>query len=318
MKKPIIFMFSGQGSHYFHMGRKLYESNSTFKNQMLLADSIYRDLTQLSVLENLYNDQYKKSDVFKSTILTHPAIFMVEYALAKVIIEKGIIPDVVLGASLGEFVAAVLAGILSFEEAFKAVIAQAQMLESKCEPGAMMAIIHAHNYYEEFHLIKERSELAAINFATHFVISGKPDNLKQISRILKEEQIIFQDLAVNHGFHSSLIDGIAPSYLQYIEQFSVKNPLIPFVSCANRGSISAPKINHFWDISRKPIYFQKSIENIEKVNNYIYLDLGPSGTLATFVKYNLTEESSSQSYALLTPFGNELDNIARITSDFAA
>lgn len=306
MKKPIIFMFSGQGSHYYQMGRELYDQEPVFKRQLQAAEVIYRDLTSVSILDNLYNDHFKKSDSFSRTLFTHPSIFMVEYALACLLLEQGIIPDCVLGASLGEFCAAVIAGILTFEEAFQAVIVQAQMLETYCPPGAMMAILHPHNLYNDFRLIREQSERAAINFPSHFVVSGRTDHLKQIAALLNEQQISFHELAVAHGFHSALIDDAAQPYLQFLERFSLKTPHTPFISCAHEVPFTFFHLGQFWDAIRKPIRFQDTIEALERENNYTYLDLGPSGTLATFVKYNLKKTSSSRTHTILTPVNYSL------------
>lgn len=301
MKQPIIFMFSGQGSHYYQMGRELYYQEPVFKRQLQAAEIIFRDLTGLSILDHLYHDQFKKNDSFSRTLFTHSSIFMVEYALASLLLEQGVIPDYVLGVSLGEFCAAVIAGYLTFEEAFQAVIIQAQMLETYCPPGAMMAIIHPHNLYHDSQLIKEQSERAATNFSSHFVISGRTDQLKHIATHLDERGIVFHHLPVSHAFHSALIDDAAQPYLQFLEQLSLKTPRIPFLSCVHPMS-SPPLIpNQFWYAIRKPIYFQDIIEALEKESHYTYLDLGPSGTLATFVKYNLKKCSSSRTQSILTP-----------------
>ena len=294
-------MFSGQGSHYYQMGRELYNQEPTFKRQLQAAEAIYRDLTGLSILDHLYNDQFKKSDSFSRTLFTHPSIFMVEYALAYLLLEQGIIPDYVLGASLGEFCAAVIAGVLTFEEALQAVIVQAQMLETYCAPGAMMAILHPHNLYNDFRLIREQSERAAINFPSHFVISGRTDHLKQIAALLNEQNITFLNLDVSHGFHSSLIDDAAQPYHQFLKRLSLKTPHTPFISCTHDVPFAPLHPGQFWDVIRKPIRFQDIVEALERENNYTYLDPGPSGTLATFVKYNLKKTSSSRTHAVLTP-----------------
>lgn len=296
-------MFSGQGSHYYQMGRKLFEQNPTFRQQLQTADSLHQEIAGLSILDHLYHDRNKISDPFRQTRLTHPAIFMVEYALACVAMQQGIFPDYVLGASLGEFAAAAVCGILTFEEALCAVISQAQMLESYCPPGSMTAIIHPYNLYDDIRLIRERSECAAVNFPSHFVISGTSNDLKTIAAYLQEQQITYQELAVSHGFHSTLIDGAATHVLSHFGSIKLKTSQIPFISCTYGGFFTPLGPQHFWNAIRLPIQFQKSIDLMENQNSFSYLDLGPSGSLATFVKYNLKKTSSSEVRALLTPFG---------------
>ena len=315
MKKPIVFMFSGQGSHYYQMGRALYEESPVFHHWMREADALCQEQIGLSVIKELYSPGHKKSDVFNRTLLTHSAIYMIEYALAQTVLATGIKLDYVLGASLGELTAAVLADVLSFEEGLTAVLNQAQMFETYCPQGAMMAVMESPYLYETHPFMKEKSELAALNFPSHFVISGKAEDLSQISASLKREEIAIQDLPVSYAFHSSLIDEAAPSYLGFLKSLSFKSPILLFISCAKKGILDTIPHAHFWDVVRQPIDFQATIEALEKENNFIYLDLGPSGTLATFAKYNLKDTSSqSQTYALLSPFSDDVKNFANLSA----
>ncbi|MEL7145697.1 MAG: acyltransferase domain-containing protein, partial [Bacteroidota bacterium] len=98
-----VFMFSGQGSQYYHMGSKLYDANPVFRREMDRLDAIVKAESGRSVVAELYNEQHKFSVPFLSLPLTHPAIFMVEYAMFKTLESEGITPDYVLGSSLGEF-----------------------------------------------------------------------------------------------------------------------------------------------------------------------------------------------------------------------
>ncbi len=310
--KPIVFMFSGQGSHYYHMGRELYERQPIFNYWMQKGDALFKAITGSSIIAELYHEQYKKSDAFTRTLLTHPAIFIVGHALGQVLLAQNIIPDYVLGTSLGEFTAAVFAGIMPFENALQAIITQAQMLEQNCLPGSMLAILHEPAFYNNNLFLQQNSELAATNFYSHFVISGKQASIKEVEMFLKEKNISFQALAVNQGFHSSLIDPAAPDYFNFIRQQSLRFPTLPFISAAQAKNVTTLSNTHFWDIIRVPIQFQATIQALETKNNYFYLDVGPTGTLATFVKYNLMTASASKTFALLTPFSQDSSNLTKL------
>src|SRR5260370_1040196 len=117
-------MFSGQGSQYFQMGRELFEKNDTFRDWMVRLDDMARRLSGRSVIGILYSDLHGKGDPFDRTLLTHPAIFMVEYSLAQSLIHAGVCPDIVLGVSLGSFAAATVAGFIGVEDALTAVMRQ--------------------------------------------------------------------------------------------------------------------------------------------------------------------------------------------------
>ena len=140
-KRPLVFMFSGQGSHYYHMASDLFETHSLFKGWMELMDKRVQELIGESVLEKLYDAEKKKSDPFNRMLYTNPAIFMLQYSLAQVFIADSIRPDYVLGASLGEFVAAAVSGVASWQDVLEAVVVKAQIMEEQCPPGGMMAIL---------------------------------------------------------------------------------------------------------------------------------------------------------------------------------
>lgn len=180
---------------------------------------------------------------------------------------------------------------------------------AKCGPGRMLAILHPPRFYDDNGWLRECSELAAINFHSHFVVSGETHHLMNIETYLIQQQMNFQALAVNHGFHSSLINAAAPEFLNFINSYTLQNPRVRFMSCANSDFLVHPSSAHFWDIIRLPIQFQKTLEALEKKRNYHYIDVGPSGTLATFVKYNLHPTSSSQTFSILTPFGQDIKNL---------
>jgi trans-AT polyketide synthase/acyltransferase/oxidoreductase domain-containing protein len=256
----------------------------------------------------------KKSDLFNQTLYTHPAIFMVEYALAQVLMDSGIKPDYVLGTSIGEFASAALSDVMTFEESLLELIKQAEVLEDQCEEGGMLAILHDPNLYHENQFIYGNSELVSVNFHSHFVVSGQKNSLKDIEQYLKANQICCQALPVTQGFHSPLIDPAAGIYTDFLNERSYNTPRLPFISCRYANVLTKINNGYFWEVIRKPIEFQKALMELEKSGNHIYLDLGPSGTLANFVKYNLPENSESKSFSILSPFGQDLNNLRKIQS----
>ncbi len=315
MRSPTVFMFSGQGSHYYQMGRELYEQNPNFRKWMLRGDKIISDILGISILEELYNDSVRKSDSFHHTLYTHPAIFLVEYALAQIVIDMGLEPDFVLDASMGGFAAAAVAEVLPFELALTAVIEQAKAIEAFCPQGEMTAILHPARLYFETPLFYENLELAGINFPAHFVVSGKVLSLSLIKDFLKEKKITFQSLAVSHAFHSSFIDPAEVTYKTFLNTLVLHRPKISFISSSYADTLSSLPQYYFWEIVRTSLQFQKTIEILEKKSPYLYLDLGPSGTLATFVKYNLSHNSTSKSASILSPFGQDLKSLKKLENE---
>ena len=99
LQHPIIFMYSGQGSHYYQMGRDLYEADPRFKVILDNADDLYRSLTSVSLLAEIYDNRYQLSTPFINTLQTNPAIYLMEIALTEYLQQLGIVPDAVLGSS---------------------------------------------------------------------------------------------------------------------------------------------------------------------------------------------------------------------------
>lgn len=310
-------MFAGQGAHYYQMGKVLFEQNAVFRQWMIAGDKLYQALTSQSLLETIYNPTYTKSQLFSQTRLTHPAILLIEHALGQVLLSNNIIPDAVLGVSLGEFCAAVFAGMMTFDTAMQAVVKQAQLFESLCSPGSMLAIINDKNLYESQLFISSQSELASINYSSHFVISSETTTIQSIAKHLKQHNILCQELAVSQAFHSSHIDIAGPTFLNFIRGQAITAPRLPFISCVYpQQDLRFVPASHFWDVARQPIQFMATIQHLEKMNHYNYIDVGPSGTLATFVKYNLEPSSSSQSITLMTPMKNDLETLDKCLSAY--
>jgi bacillaene synthase trans-acting acyltransferase len=312
LRNPIVFMFSGQGSHYYHMGKELYQVNPVFTQWMNKLDRMVYQNTGLSIIDEIYHEKRTKADKLDQIFYTHPAIFMVEYALTQVLMESGIEPDFVLGASLGEFTSAVVAGAISVEEALECLLKQVELLKSYCRLGFMIAILGSPDIYHQYSAIYLHSELAAFNYSSHFVISGDSEKLPDIENQLKRLELIFQILPVQYGFHSTNIEPAGSEFKKLFGQLSMKKLHIPMISSLYGRRITGLDAGYFWEVARQPIHFQKTILELEKDFQFNYIDLGPSGTLASFVKNNVSGDSLSKVYDIMTPFGQSMKRIEQL------
>ncbi|MGH8258904.1 MAG: acyltransferase domain-containing protein [Steroidobacteraceae bacterium] len=311
-----VFMFSGQGSHYYQMGRALYAQPGVFRSQMDYLGGIVRELCGCSIVDELYDPRRGKADLLDRTILTHPGIFIVEIALAKALIEKGLEPDIVLGASLGSFAAAALAGCISVEDALEALVRHAQALEERCPRGAMIAVLGDRRLCAES-VFQPHCELAAVNFASHFVMAVRGDCLDRTEAELRRRQLTFQRLPVSFAFHSRWIDASREGLESALARATIRLARIPIACCAQADIVTVVSARHFWSACRDPILFHKTILMLERSEAHRYVDVGPAGTCASFLKYALPTESASRVRETLTPFGRDLANIASITAGAA-
>ena len=309
--RETVFMFSGQGSQYFQMGRELFEKNETFRDWMVRLDDIPRQLSGRSVIEVLYSDLYGKGDPFDRTLLTHPAIFMVEYSLAETLVHAGVRPDMVLGTSLGSFAAAAVAGFIGLEDALTSVVRQAMAFEEYCEPGGMTAVLADPALFDE-EFFSGRCELAAVNFSSHFVVSARCAELAELEAALDQRSVGYQRLPVSFPFHSRWIDEAKAPFESFMRSIPRKQGRLPLACCDHSAVLSGLPDDYFWSVARRPVRFRETAARLEQQSVYRYIDLGPSGTLATFLKYGMPAATKSTVHAILTPFGLDQKNLSAL------
>lgn len=302
-------MFSGQGSQYYQMGKTLFDRVSSFRNHMIHLDEIIYSMNGTHVLEEVFDGSKQKTELFSNVLYTHPAIFMVEYSLAKLLMEEGIKPDFLLGTSMGEFASAVLSGVIELKDALRILIKQAAAFKTYCQKGGMIAVLSDLELYYKTQSLYQNSEIVAVNFKSHFVISAGIDEIRMAEEFLRQSKTAYFRLPVDHGFHSRSIDSAEYSCLKELDSCVYKHAEIPMISCLDGNVINRITNTYLWDVVRKPIEFAKAISTMEQLGSYEYIDLGPSGTLANFVKYNLTIESQSRHSSIITPYSDELQNL---------
>lgn len=304
-----VFLFAGQGSQHFQMARELFDHNADFRRSMLELDGLARRSGGASVIDAIYSGE--RGDSFERTLQTHPAIFMVEYSLARCLMNAGVIPDVVLGASLGTFAAAAVAGFLDVEQAMAVVMHQAVTFESSCEPGGMIAVLADPALFAQGFL-SERSELAGVNFASHFVVAAPRSHLDGIEADLRARSVTHQRLAVSAAFHSRWIDDAREPLQTFMRTIRRTRGRIPLMSCESAQELTDPSDDFFWRVVREPIRFRDTLAQLERSGPLRYIDVGPGGTMAAFAKYGLPSGSRSTTHPILTPFGQDQKHLSAL------
>lgn len=311
-----VFMFSGQGSQYYQMGRTLFEREPVFRETMSELDQIVERLSDRSVVHELYHSGRVKSDPFKETRITHPAIVMVEYSITQVLASRGMRPDVALGASLGSFAAAAVCGLLSIEGALGAAIEHARCLEERCPPGAMIAVLASPELYEQE--LAFCSELVGVNFSSHFVVATVAENVVELETKLRSRGIAFQTLPVCFAFHSRWIESARQIFCGRQAPRLPLSRAVPLACCAHARVLDGLPADYFWTVARQPIRFRETIAVLETSGPYRYVDVGPAGTLATFLKYVLPPTSRSSAHSILSPYDRDVANVDALAPKIAA
>ncbi|MFM9708647.1 ACP S-malonyltransferase [Streptomyces galilaeus] len=300
---PVVFMFSGQGSQYYRMGEELFASDEVFRTALRRYDAVAAELLGESVLDRIFDAARRKNDAFVDTRLTHPAIVMIELALAETLRAAGIEPDYLLGSSLGEYAAAVVSGSIDAETCLRLLVRQAESLPAGPR-GGMLAVITRPDGRDRIPALPG-CEVAARNYPGHIVVAGADADLDRAEAALRAADVLHQRVPVEYAYHSSLMDGVLTECRAVFDGVAFAPPRIPWVSCVEGRLVERPGADHFWQVARRPIEFERTMAAMRARGDFLYLDLGPSGTLHNFVRGNLPAGDRSRSLPLLSPFGHD-------------
>ncbi|WP_162801056.1 acyltransferase domain-containing protein [Azospirillum brasilense] len=308
-------MFAGQGSQYFRMGRSLYRGCPHFRSWLDRLDAVASVYVGHSILEVVHADDQPAGRPFDDILHSHPAIFMVQVALARALLAQGFPPpDAMIGASLGEFVAATVAGVASEESMLFDIIKQARLFDSHCGGGAMLVVIDDVATFGD--PVFGSVALAGVNFDRCFVVSGRREDIGRIAAELGRRSVAHQILPVGVGFHSAEVDAVEEVFLSAFADRLYGPARIPVVSCAplpdGGTGLAMDRFSpaYWWQVIRRPIAFRDAFDAFRRRHpDALYVDLSPSGTMASFVKYNMPTRDHGRVMAILSPFGQDLENL---------
>jgi len=314
LSPQIAFLFTGQGSQYINMGRSLYETQPTFRRTMDDCDGILRPLLGESILNILYTSRsttksYSEDSPLDQTVYTQPALFAFEYALAKLWISWGIEPDVVLGHSVGEYVAASLAGVFSLEDGLKLVAARGRLMQAL--PHGKMLSIRSSEMRVEAIVAPYRADvsIAAINGPQSVVISGKDEIIHKLAAQFASEGIKTHLLTVSHAFHSPMMTPILNAFRDVARAISYTSPSLSLISNVT-GQLATDEVatpDYWVRHVHSAVRFADGIATLQEQNTDIFLEVGPKPTLLGMAK-QVHSENGSASHPLMLPSLREEGN----------
>jgi bacillaene synthase trans-acting acyltransferase len=310
MRLPVVFMFSGQSSQYHQMGRELYDRHPRFRMWMEYCDEIAAPLIGCSLCEVLYGEG-DKSKPFDRLLHTNPALISFEYSLARVLMEAGATPQYLLGYSLGELSAAIVGGALTIEQGIGLVVDYARLIEAESPLATMLAVIDVPDveirYAEPF----AGCWVTARNFDRHIVVTGSVAAIQRLREALTRDGVLHQVLAVNYGFHTEMQQPLETGFMALARKLDFQPLRIPVVSCRD-GAVYDSNTDtegwqqRLWATFRHPVAFDATVRALLGGGDFHFLDVGPSGTLATFIKYLLPSGSASLFNEVINPFGRDI------------
>ncbi len=282
----IAFMFTGQGAQYPNMGKQIYDCQPVFKHALERCAAIL-DKELGMPLFKLLQDQ----EIYK-TGNTQPALFAFEYALSELWKDWGIKPDFAIGHSAGEYVAAVVAGILSLEDGLKLIVTRGRLMQALPAGGGMAAILADEKTVKN--TLAEKGinvDIAAYNGPNQIVLSGKQEDIEKAVDVFVQKGFKKRRLYVSHASHSRLMDPMLEEFRKVVQAFAFHPPTqIGFISNLTGKLIGPQDINADYWIKhiRNSVQYAQGMNQIKELGCEAFLEIGPSPILVDMGKECLT------------------------------
>jgi acyl transferase domain-containing protein len=276
-----IFLFPGQGAQYSNMGKQLFESHPVFRSAIEQCARLVEGELETPLLDVLWG---ASTHLLDQTAYSQPCLFAIEYALSVLWRTWNVEPGAVLGHSVGEYVAASVAGVYSLSDGLKLICRRGRLMQSVGGSGVMSAIHAPENRIREaLSGLEQRVSIGAINAPDSVVISGYEEEVKIAEDRLIEAGFTARRLNVSHGFHSPQMNGMRTEFEQVLREITFQSPQMPIISSLTGRAVSGSEMSQpaYWrrQVS-EPVLYHAAIETLRESGNRVFLEVGP-GTVLT-------------------------------------
>lgn len=286
--KTIGFLFPGQGTQHPNMGKGLYETESVFREVVDASAETLKAELGVDLRELLYpaeGNMEKVAQQLNQTAYTQPALFVVEYALASLWMQWGLRPAGMLGHSIGEYVAACLAGVVSLNDALNLVSARGRLMQ-QLPTGSMLGVLLPE--YEAHSILEEIGDLsiAAVNGPSTCVASGPTTAIDQLERKLNDKNVPSRRLHTSHAFHSGMMDPILAPFRKLVASVRLSAPTLPYLSNVTGTWMTAADATDpdYWVRHlRQTVRFSDGAAELFKDQSRVLVEVGPGRTLSTLI-----------------------------------
>jgi acyl transferase domain-containing protein/acyl carrier protein len=274
-----VFLFPGQGAQYAGMARELFETQPAFRQTLEECAALVAPHLDAPLLEVLLGSS---SHLLDQTVYTQPALFAVEYAVARLWQSWGVQPAVVLGHSIGEYAAAAVAGVFSLADGLRLVAARARLMQAVRGRGGMLAAETGEaEACAAMAGLDQRVSLAAVNGPRSVVVSGYEEELRQVANRLENAGVPIKRLPVSHGFHSPQMEEMEVAFERIAGEIAYARPRVELISSVTGRPIGSEEVSRaeYWRRQvRQPVRFAEALAGLAKYR--VFLEAGPGSTLA--------------------------------------
>ena len=272
----VVFVFPGQGAQHVGMARGLYESEPVFAEHFDQGVAGFSQEMGIDLRAEIFDGSARS---LERTDRAQPALFTVEYALAKLIESRGVRPSALAGHSIGEYAAATVAGVFDLETAVKAVSVRARLMHASPR-GVMVAVAMSAEEVTEH--LTPNVDLAAVNDPGSCVVAGSEESIREFQERLAERGFVARRVRTSHAFHSRLMDGVIPEFSSYLSRLTLHEPRIPLLSNVTGTWMSGAEATNpaTWARQiRETVRFSDGLDILLRDPSRVLIEVGPGGTL---------------------------------------
>lgn len=286
----VAFLFPGQGAQHPQMGRVLYEGEPVFRAVIDQCSRLLQPALGLDLRSCLFPTEAGEADEaggaqkLSQTALTQPALFVVEYAMARLWMHWGVQPAVMIGHSVGEYVAACIAGVFSLEDALTLIAARGRLMQA-LPRGEMVAVALPEAELQPW--LSPDCSLAAVNGGELCVLSGTPEAIAAVQRELTARGVVVRGLQVSHAFHSSMVDPVLPAFETLVASVQRNVPSISFISNVTGRPIAdeeATSAQYWVRHLRGTVRFADGLDELLRMPGRVLLETGPGEVLVSLAR----------------------------------
>jgi acyl transferase domain-containing protein/acyl carrier protein len=311
-QRPVVFMFPGQGAQYVNMSSDLYHLEPTFRRQVDLCADCLKPHLGIDLRSVVFAPPQRVDEAGQELLQTRfaqPALFVIDYSLAKLWQEWGVQPQAMIGHSIGEYVAAALSGVLSLEDALMLVAARGRLMQA-LPSGCMLAA--ALSEAEVTPWLDGDLSLAAVNDRSTCVVSGTHQAVERFERHLASRGTEYTRLRTSHAFHSQMMEPILDQFTELVKKLRLGAPSIPYISNVTGSwitSADAMDPSYWTRHLRQCVRFANGLDGLMATPGTVFLEVGPGYTLSTYARHHPARAGDQLIFSSLRhQYGRQADN----------